>query len=83
MNFLLNFFFGGEIIRFIGVCFIFLLGWVLSKINPARLTYSFKDIWDMKYDKGDDYAMLTESTGQKIIGFAVIGAIILILKVLF
>ncbi|PJJ79829.1 hypothetical protein [Mucilaginibacter auburnensis] len=82
MKFLFNFFFGGEIIRFVGACFLFLLGWMLSKINQTRLTYSFKEIWEMKYDNGDNYAMLTESTGQKIVGFMVIAAIILILNLL-
>jgi hypothetical protein len=76
---LFNFLVEGEIIRFFGVCFLFLLGRILAKINPVRQTYSFKEIWDMKYDKGDDHAMLMESTGQKITGFMVIGGILLIL----
>lgn len=77
---LFNFFSVGEIIRFIGVCFLFLLGRILAKINPDRQTYSFKAIWEMKYDKGDAHAMLMESTGQKITGFMVIGGTLLILK---
>lgn len=80
MNFLFNVLVGGEIVRFIGVCFLFLLGRVVSKINPGRKTYSFKAIWDMRYDKGDDQARLMESTGQKITGFMVIGGILLILS---
>jgi len=70
-------FVGHYIFKSIGVAVLFLLGRVAFFFNPARTAYSFKAIWNMDYDKDDEYWQFTEELSQKLIGVAVLGLILI------
>lgn len=69
LEFLLDVFlalFSMEVIRFIGVCALYVLGFMTGACH------SFKDLWITKPAKNDYYTIFTEETVQKIAGFIVI-----------
>jgi len=68
----------GEVVRFIGVCFLCTVGRIARIFNPHKMTYSFNAMWTMEYDKRDSYMMMIEAIGQRIAGFMVIGVVIFI-----
>ena len=55
----------------------YILGVIIKAFKPSAKTYSFKNIWNMEYDKNDGYNMFVEEFGQKMTGFAFIIAVIL------
>ena len=68
----------GEVIRFIGVCFLYTTGKMLDVFKSHKKAYSFDALWTMEYDKGDDYKLMMENTGQRIAGFTVIAVVLVI-----
>lgn len=78
---LLSHFVGHYIFKGIGVTVLFLLGRIAFFFNPARTVYSFKHIWNMEYDKGDNYWQFAEEFSQKLIGLVVFGIIMIFLLV--
>ena len=74
---LLSHIFGHYIFKGTGVAFLFFLGRFAYFFNPARTVYSFKEIWNKQYDKGDRYWQFAEEFSQKLIGVAVLGTIMI------
>lgn len=71
MRFLFDLFLG-DILRLFGVSFLYVVN---AALGTPR---SFKVLWNAESDKGDDYMIMKEKTGQKIAGVIVIGIVLAI-----
>jgi hypothetical protein len=68
----------GSLLRFIGVCVLYIMGKLVALVRPLAKTYSFKAIYHMDYDRGDSYKKMMERAGQQMTGALFIGFVILI-----
>jgi hypothetical protein len=55
----------GPLLRFIGVCVLYVLGRVKLLFQPSAKPYSFKAIYNMDYDRQDSYQKMMERAGNK------------------
>jgi len=67
------------ILKGLGVTLLYLLGRIAYFFNPARIVYSFKEIWNKDFDKGDAYWEGAEEFSQKAIGFGILMLVFYIL----
>jgi hypothetical protein len=61
---------------------LYLAGRIAFFLNPTRIIYSFKEIWNRDFDRGDAYWLEAEEFSQKVIGFAVLILIFYLLSLL-
>jgi hypothetical protein len=60
------------ILKGLGVTTLYMLGRISFFFNPARIAYSFKEIWNKDFNKGDTYLDGAEDFSQKVIGFGIL-----------
>ena len=68
----------GSFIRLVGIGVLYTLGVIKALFSNSGTSYSFKKIYNRDFNKGDEYNMMLEDTGQLIVGTGFIALILFV-----